>query len=88
MKKQYQIRYIIQESTDGVLWREVANCASEEEALDDIKELEEQAEKELSDSEIILEALVEYEENYWHSKGKVWQTKISNLIATYKKELK
>ena len=37
-EKKYQIRYIVQESTDGVEWHEVADCMSEEEALEEIKE--------------------------------------------------
>lgn len=36
----YQIRYVVQESKDGVLWRDVADCICEEEALEEIKELE------------------------------------------------
>ena len=39
MYKQYQIRYVVQGSNDGVLWHEVANCMSEEEAVEEIEEL-------------------------------------------------
>ena len=35
----YQIRYIVQSSKDGVLWHDVADCMSEEEAIETIKEL-------------------------------------------------
>lgn len=35
----YQIRYLVQESKDGVLWRDVAVCMSEEEAEEEIEEL-------------------------------------------------
>ena len=34
--KRYQIRYIVQESEDGVLWHDLADCASEEEAIDEV----------------------------------------------------
>ena len=34
--KRYQIRYIVQESEDGVLWHELADCASEEEAVKEV----------------------------------------------------
>lgn len=37
----YQIRYIVQQSEDGVLWEDVADCICEEEALEEIKELKE-----------------------------------------------
>lgn len=40
VKKQYQIRYVIQESTDGVLWHDVADCMSEEEAVEELIELQ------------------------------------------------
>ena len=33
---QYQIRYIVQKSEDGVLWHDVADCASEEEAEEEM----------------------------------------------------
>ena len=39
MYKQYQIRYVVQGSNDGVLWHEVANCMSEEEAVEEVEEL-------------------------------------------------
>ena len=43
--KHYQIRYIVQESEDGVLWHDLMDCASEEEAVKEMillqnKELE------------------------------------------------
>lgn len=34
--KQYQIRYVVQESEDGVLWHDLIDCASEEEAVDEV----------------------------------------------------
>lgn len=34
----YQIRYVVQESKDGVLWRDVADCMSEEEAIEEIED--------------------------------------------------
>ena len=37
--KQYQIRYIVQESEDGVLWHDIADCICEEEAVEEIEEL-------------------------------------------------
>lgn len=40
MYKQYQIRYVVQGSNDGVLWYEVANCMSEEEAVEELNELQ------------------------------------------------
>ena len=40
MKKQFQIRYIVQESEDGVLWKDVADCICEEEAVEEIIELQ------------------------------------------------
>lgn len=33
---QYQIRYVVQESEDGVLWHDVCDCASEEEAEEEM----------------------------------------------------
>lgn len=44
--KQYQIRYVVQESTDGVLWRDVADCMSEEEAVGEVIELNDKQLKE------------------------------------------
>ena len=44
--KQYQIRYIIQESDDGVSWHDVADCMSEEEAVQEVIELQDKALKE------------------------------------------
>lgn len=44
--KQYQIRYIVRESTDGVLWRDVADCICEEEAVAEIIELNDKQLKE------------------------------------------
>lgn len=41
--KQYQIRYIVQESDDGVLWHDVADCMSEEEAVQEVIELQDKA---------------------------------------------
>lgn len=38
--KQYQIRYVVQESKDGVLWHDVADCMSEEEAVQEVIELQ------------------------------------------------
>ena len=38
--KQFQIRYVVQESVDGILWRDVADCASEEEAVAEVVELQ------------------------------------------------
>lgn len=43
MYKQYQIRYVVQGSNDGVLWHEVANCMSEEEAVEEVIELQDKA---------------------------------------------
>lgn len=37
-EKQYQVRYVVQESVDGVFWHDIADCASEEEAQEEIKE--------------------------------------------------
>lgn len=34
--KHYQIRYIVQESEDGVLWHDLMDCMSEEEAVDEV----------------------------------------------------
>lgn len=34
--KQYQIRYIVQESDDGVLWHDIADCICEEEAVEEM----------------------------------------------------
>lgn len=34
--KQYQIRYIVQESNDGVLWHDLMDCMSEEEAVQEV----------------------------------------------------
>ena len=34
--KRYQIRYIVQESEDGVLWHDLMDCASEEEAVEEV----------------------------------------------------
>ena len=36
---EYQIRYVVQASKDGVLWRNVADCMSEQEAIEEINEL-------------------------------------------------
>lgn len=36
----YQIRYVVQESADGVLWHDLADCASEEEAVAEVIELQ------------------------------------------------
>lgn len=36
LMKHYQIRYIVQESEDGVLWHDLMDCASEEEAVDEV----------------------------------------------------
>lgn len=43
MYKQYQIRYVIQGSNDGVLWHEIADCMSEEEAVKEVIELQDEA---------------------------------------------
>lgn len=40
VKKQYQIRYVIRESTDGVLWHDVADCICEKEAVEELIELQ------------------------------------------------
>lgn len=34
--KHYQIRYIVQESEDGVLWHDLMDCTSEEEAVNEV----------------------------------------------------
>lgn len=34
--KHYQIRYIVQESEDGVLWHDLTDCACEEEAVEEV----------------------------------------------------
>ena len=44
--KQYQIRYIVQESDNGVLWHDVADCICEEEAVQEVIELQDKALKE------------------------------------------
>lgn len=44
--KQYQIRYVVQASDNGVEWHEVADCMSEEEAVQEIIELQDIALKE------------------------------------------
>lgn len=41
--KQYQIRYVVQESEDGVLWHDVADCMAEEEAVEEIILLQDKA---------------------------------------------
>lgn len=40
MYKQYQIRYLVQGGDDGVLWHDVATCMSEEEAIEELNELQ------------------------------------------------
>ena len=37
----------------------------------------------MTDNEMILEALREYEENHWQSEDDKWQEQINNLISRY-----
>lgn len=40
----------------------------------------------MSKDEIILEALIQYEENNWESEDDEWQQKVNKLISEYKEK--
>lgn len=42
----------------------------------------------MTDSEIILQALVEYEENHYESEDDKWQRQITRLISDYKNKVR
>lgn len=39
----------------------------------------------MTDNEMILKALVEYEDNHWETEDDDWQEQINNLISRYAK---
>lgn len=40
----------------------------------------------MSEDEIILEALIQYEENNWESEDDEWQQEVNKLISEYKEK--
>lgn len=40
----------------------------------------------MSDNEIMLQALTEYEENYWASHDNEWQDQVNNLISKFRRK--
>lgn len=42
----------------------------------------------MSKDEMILEALIQYEENNWESHGDKWQDTINDLIDEYREKVK
>lgn len=40
----------------------------------------------MSDNEIMLQALTEYEENYWASNDHKWQGQVNALISKFRKK--
>lgn len=42
----------------------------------------------MTKNEIILEALIQYEENNWESEDDKWQDKVNDLIDEYREKVK
>lgn len=40
----------------------------------------------MSDNEIMLQALTEYEEKYWASYDHKWQEQVNNLISNFRRK--
>ena len=78
---QYQIRYVVQKSEDGVLWHDVAQCASEEEAEEELKELESRQSEELT---IIMRAGCNVNKELDAIRNKI--TELGGDIKTFEEE--